>query len=83
MGQDIALDNLLDAAERSLVVLLAADPTNRNRKLLAFYAELRSDVRRDVYPSARDLFWDHPQTPLEEICLQDALKVFEHVRAAA
>lgn len=75
---EISLSSLLDKAESSLHSHLAESPESTHVKLAAIFNELRAgSLRRKVYPSARDLYWDEPTTKAEQQCLDDALAVFK------
>jgi hypothetical protein len=72
---------LLDRAEGSLAAHLAERPDSKHRLLGSIYSEIRCNApRRKPYPTARDLFWDDPQSKVEEQCLNDALEVFRFMR---
>jgi hypothetical protein len=77
------LTKLIDRAEASLAAHLAMAPGSKHKQLLQFYAELRAGTRREHYPTARDLFWDTPQSTAEEQCLNDALAVFRFASGKA
>jgi hypothetical protein len=77
-----SLSTLIDKAESSLRDHLADSPESRHVHLKALYQELRAGLpRRNVYPSARDLFWDDPTTTNQKRCLGDAIAVFTFLRS--
>lgn len=76
------LSALVQKAELSLSAHLSENPTSKHKLLAQIYAELKAGVQRNEYPTARDLFWDDPQSKHEELCLSDALAVFNQVRLA-
>jgi hypothetical protein len=83
MQNDPQLAKLIDRAEASLAAHLATAPGSKHKQLSQFYAELRAGTRRARYPTARDLFWDTPQTAAEEQCINDALAVFRFANGKA
>ena len=78
---ETSLSFLLDVAELSLAAHLAERPNSKHRILELYYSELRNNApRRSAYPTARDLFWDYPESKHEEHCLNDAMCIFQFLR---
>jgi hypothetical protein len=76
----IQLTDLLERAEASLAALLVDVPDSKHRSLATFYSEIRANApKREIFPTAAELFWDDPQSKAEEQCLNDALKVFKFI----
>ena len=71
---------LLSRAESSLTAHLAETPASRHNLLAQLYSDLRIGAHRETYPTARDLFWDDPQSAAEERCIDDALADFQFLR---
>ncbi len=80
---------LLETAEQSLAAFIAAEPQTNRRYLADLYTFIRANSHRlalegdteDKFPDARNLYWDDPEGPLEQKCLDDAFALFTFIQA--